>query len=96
MRGQRRPRSDVSRTGYVLGDVKETDDSIKAKLTLAGKPGNAYGHDIAELTLHVEYQDSGREHRSNNRSVRVSLTELQDSTSISLTGSKNNIRYRLT
>jgi alpha-glucosidase len=42
--------------GYVAHDVRETANSLTASLSLGGDGCNAYGTDIKNLTLLVEYQ----------------------------------------
>ncbi|KAF7446896.1 Alpha-glucosidase, family 31 glycosyl hydrolase [Pyrenophora tritici-repentis] len=46
--------------GYKAFDLKKSDRGLSATLTLAGKACNAYGTDIEELDLKVEYQAKGR------------------------------------
>lgn len=46
--------------GYKASDVKHTEHGMSASLHLAGKPCNAYGTDVEELTLSMEYQSTGR------------------------------------
>jgi len=48
--------------GYTASGVKETESGLTADLNLAGSPCNVYGNDVANLTLKVESQDSGRLH----------------------------------
>ena len=42
--------------GYKASNVETTDNGMTASLTLAGTACNAYGTDLEELTLTVEYQ----------------------------------------
>ena len=42
--------------GYKASNVKSTDSSLSADLTLAGDACNVYGTDLTDLTLTVEYQ----------------------------------------
>lgn len=44
--------------GYEASNVKKSDSSITADLTLAGDACDAYGKDIKDLKLLVEYQSS--------------------------------------
>jgi alpha-glucosidase len=46
--------------GYKASDLEQNDRGLSATLTLAGAPCNAYGTDIEELDLKVEYQAKGR------------------------------------
>ncbi|KAI1492924.1 glycoside hydrolase family 31 protein [Biscogniauxia mediterranea] len=48
--------------GYKASNVKETSNGLTADLFLAGDACNVYGHDIAALTLTVEYQAEDRLH----------------------------------
>lgn len=42
--------------GYRASNVETSDSGLTASLTLAGTACNAYGTDLEELTLTVEYQ----------------------------------------
>jgi alpha-glucosidase len=42
--------------GYAASNVVKTTNSLTASLSLAGDACNAYGDDIANLTLLVEFQ----------------------------------------
>ena len=42
--------------GYIASNVKHHEKAITADLTLDGSPCNAYGNDIKDLKLLVEYQ----------------------------------------
>ena len=46
--------------GYTLHSVKQTNTGLTASLGLAGPACNAFGHDIAELTIQVTYETSSR------------------------------------
>ncbi|KAJ4366450.1 hypothetical protein N0V83_008086 [Neocucurbitaria cava] len=46
--------------GYKASGVQQDDKGLSATLSLAGEPCNAYGIDIEELSLSVEYQAKGR------------------------------------
>lgn len=46
--------------GYTLSDLKNSKYGLTAKLTLAGTPCNAFGSDIADLTIQVTYETSTR------------------------------------
>jgi alpha-glucosidase len=46
--------------GYKASGLEQGDRGLTATLTLAGAPCNAYGTDIEELDLKVEYQAKGR------------------------------------
>lgn len=46
--------------GYRASNVQESDTGVTADLTLAGQACNAYGTDIEDLTLTVEYQSQDR------------------------------------
>ncbi|KAF2861484.1 glycoside hydrolase family 31 protein [Piedraia hortae CBS 480.64] len=48
--------------GYKASNVAKTPSGLKADLTLAGSPCNAYGTDLKDLTLTVEYQTDERLH----------------------------------
>lgn len=42
--------------GYVASNLVQTDTAFTADLKLAGAPCNAFGQDLADLKLLVEYQ----------------------------------------
>lgn len=42
--------------GYRVHHVRETQNGVQALLRLDGKPCNAYGKDVKELTLEVTYE----------------------------------------
>lgn len=42
--------------GYAATNVLETATGLTADLTIAGTPCNAYGYDLGDLKLLVEYQ----------------------------------------
>ncbi len=42
--------------GYAASSVKQAGTTLTADLTLAGSPCNAYGTDLKDLKLLVEYQ----------------------------------------
>lgn len=46
--------------GYKVGNVQKTESGIMAQMSLAGQACNAYGDDIQDLTLTVEYQTGER------------------------------------
>ncbi|KAI0033893.1 glycosyl hydrolases family 31-domain-containing protein [Vararia minispora EC-137] len=46
--------------GYTLDGLQETASGLLAQLSLAGKPCNAFGTDIANLTLAVTYETPDR------------------------------------
>ena len=46
--------------GYTLGSLNETKTGLTAQLTLAGDACNAFGTDIADLTLEVTYDTNER------------------------------------
>jgi alpha-glucosidase len=46
--------------GYKASELEQNDRGLSATLTLAGEPCNAYGIDVEELDLTVEYQAKGR------------------------------------
>jgi alpha-glucosidase len=46
--------------GYTASGLEQSDRGLSATLTLAGKPCNAYGIDVPELDLKVEYQAKAR------------------------------------
>lgn len=46
--------------GYIASDVKESANGVTADLTLAGKACSAYGNDVQQLALQVEYQSKQR------------------------------------
>ncbi|KAK0260433.1 hypothetical protein LTS00_018172 [Friedmanniomyces endolithicus] len=55
--------SDVSACpGYKAGNVQTSDTGLTASLSLAGTACNAYGTDLTDLTLTVEYQANQRLH----------------------------------
>lgn len=47
---------DVQCPGYKVSNVKESDNSLTADLSLAGKACNTYGTDLQSLKLLVEHQ----------------------------------------
>ncbi len=50
--------------GYKASNVKSSDTGLTASLSLAGTACNAYGTDLTDLTLTVEYQTSTRRERA--------------------------------
>lgn len=46
--------------GYTASNVQESSTGVTASLTLAGSACNAYGNDIVDLVLSVEYQSQER------------------------------------
>ncbi|KAI1790995.1 glycosyl hydrolases family 31-domain-containing protein [Ganoderma leucocontextum] len=48
--------------GYALSFLRETQTGLTAQLDLAGPACNAFGHDIANLTLEVTYDTNSRLH----------------------------------
>lgn len=46
--------------GYIASNIEENGTGFTADLTLAGEPCNAYGNDVADLVLSVEYQTAKR------------------------------------
>ncbi|KAJ7759844.1 glycosyl hydrolases family 31-domain-containing protein [Mycena olivaceomarginata] len=48
--------------GYTLRDLSETQNGLTAKLDLAGPACNAFGADIANLTIQVTYETQSRLH----------------------------------
>ncbi|KAI0354754.1 hypothetical protein OH77DRAFT_1496667 [Trametes cingulata] len=48
--------------GYTLSALQETDTGLTAQLNLAGPACNAFGHDVANLTLEVTYDTETRLH----------------------------------
>ncbi|RDX50567.1 hypothetical protein OH76DRAFT_1512787 [Lentinus brumalis] len=48
--------------GYTLSSLQETDTGLTAQLNLAGDACNAFGHDVANLTLQVTYDTETRLH----------------------------------
>ena len=46
--------------GYTLSSLQETSTGLTAQLTLAGDACNAFGTDIADLTLQVTYDTNER------------------------------------
>ncbi|KAJ7468125.1 glycosyl hydrolases family 31-domain-containing protein [Mycena latifolia] len=48
--------------GYTLRDLSETQNGLTAKLDLAGPACNAFGADIANLTIQVAYETQSRLH----------------------------------
>lgn len=62
--------------GYTAHDVQTSANGLTASLTLAGTPCNAYGRDLTELKLTVEYQTGEIVLRSGRR-AKQSLTVLR-------------------
>ncbi|TKA61584.1 hypothetical protein B0A49_12264 [Cryomyces minteri] len=54
--------SSASCPGYKASNVKQTDNSLSADLTLAGPACNIYGTDLTNLVLNVEYETNDRVH----------------------------------
>jgi len=54
------PNAQVVCPGYTASNVQESTTGLTADLTLAGQGCNAYGNDIGDLTLSVEYQSKER------------------------------------
>lgn len=48
----------ITLVGYILNSLIESDIGLTAQLSLAGPSCNAFGEDIAELTIQVVYQSS--------------------------------------
>ncbi|KAK3647588.1 hypothetical protein LTR22_013642, partial [Elasticomyces elasticus] len=48
--------------GYSASNVRQTSNSLTADLSLAGEACNAFGEDISDLKLLVEYQTDSRLH----------------------------------
>jgi hypothetical protein len=48
-------------SGYTVNKVKETEHGMTAELKLAGSAVDAFGKDIHDLVLEVEYQTEHRE-----------------------------------
>lgn len=46
--------------GYTLRSIKQTNTGLTASLSLAGPACNAFGQDIANLTIQVTYETSSR------------------------------------
>lgn len=46
--------------GYSLHSLSETDSGLTARLNLAGPACNAFGVDIADLTIEVNYETETR------------------------------------
>lgn len=47
-------------TGYVVASQQETHNGLTIQLTLAGPACNAFGHDVANLTVEVTYETTTR------------------------------------
>lgn len=47
-------------SGYVLSSVQTSSTGLTAKLNLAGPACNAFGTDIANLTIEVTYESQSR------------------------------------
>lgn len=54
------PNAQLVCPGYTASNVQESSYGVKADLTLAGQACNAYGNDIRDLTLDVQYQSKER------------------------------------
>lgn len=52
--------TDNSTSGYTLDSLKETESGLTAQLNLAGDACNAFGNDIANLTIQVTYETETR------------------------------------
>lgn len=46
--------------GYTLSSLSETYSGLTAQLSLSGNACNAFGHDIANLTIDVKYETETR------------------------------------
>ncbi|ORY35079.1 glycoside hydrolase family 31 protein [Naematelia encephala] len=67
---------DVKRSrGYRLTSIKTTRHSVVGQLELVGEPAHAFGQDIANLTLEVEYrrEDELRVHISDTRGTQYQV-----------------------
>ncbi len=47
-------------SGYVLDSLVENRSGFTAQLNLAGRPCDAFGHDILNLTIQVSYETTSR------------------------------------
>ncbi|PPQ71212.1 hypothetical protein CVT24_009993 [Panaeolus cyanescens] len=57
------PSGDISTcSGYRLSGLKESNVGLSARLTLVGPACNAFGKDIADLTIEVTYESNERLH----------------------------------
>lgn len=57
--------------GYTLRDFSETQNGFTAKLDLAGLACNAFGADIANLTIQVTYETQSRYASTNSPLCRI-------------------------
>jgi hypothetical protein len=57
--------------GYTLSDLSETQNGLTAKLDLAGPACNAFGADIASLTIQVTYETQSRYASANSPGCRI-------------------------
>jgi alpha-glucosidase len=80
------PNPQVSCPGYTASNVNTNENGFTAALTLAGEACNVFGTDIEDLSLTVEYQNSGRLNVNIQPSVLVShdITATSNATSNSV------------
>ncbi|KAI0778948.1 glycosyl hydrolases family 31-domain-containing protein [Trametes elegans] len=60
--------------GYELSGLRETDTGLTAHLNLAGPACNAFGHDVANLTLEVTYDTQTRLHVNIDNTAQSQFT----------------------
>ncbi|KAF8965499.1 glycosyl hydrolases family 31-domain-containing protein [Flammula alnicola] len=57
------PSHDISNCpGYMLRSLRQSSVGLSAQLTLSGPACNAFGHDVANLTIEVTYESNSRLH----------------------------------
>ena len=59
--------------GYAASNVQQSGSTLTADLTLAGSPCNAYGTDLTDLKLLVEYQTGGQLSSTSFRAVWLTI-----------------------
>lgn len=78
--------------GYTASNVQQISTGVTATLTLAGSACNAYGTDIASLTLTVQYQDIHRLNVNIQPTYLVSLVQYAEHSLANESGlSKSNL-----
>ncbi|KAI0757707.1 glycosyl hydrolases family 31-domain-containing protein [Daedaleopsis nitida] len=69
-----RSRKVSSCPGYMLSSLSKTENGLTAQLVLAGQACNAFGHDIANLTLEATYETKERLHVNIFDTARTQFT----------------------
>ncbi|KAL7286001.1 hypothetical protein ACG7TL_001117 [Trametes sanguinea] len=70
--------------GYAVVSERQTNQGLVVQLSLAGEACNAFGHDIANLTVEVTYETVTRLHVNIYDSAKIQFTVPQDVVSLSV------------